>query len=111
MNRTNKNETLVEATTNDPRWAAVVARDPDADGKFFYSVRTTAVYCRPSCAARVARPENVAFYLTTADAERAGFRPCKRCKPDQVSLTDQRAREITELCRFSVVRLRGGTAR
>jgi Metal binding domain of Ada len=51
MNRTNKNETLVAATTNDPRWAAVVARDPDADGKFFYSVRTTGVYC-----ARPARP-------------------------------------------------------
>ena len=100
MNRTNKNEPLVAATMNDPRWAAVVARAPDADGKFFYSVKTTGVYCRPSCAARVARPENVAFHLTAADAERAGFRPCKRCKPDQASLTDQRAAKIAELCRF-----------
>jgi AraC family transcriptional regulator of adaptative response/methylated-DNA-[protein]-cysteine methyltransferase len=100
MNRTNKNEPLATATMNDPRWAAIVARAPDADGKFFYSVKTTGVYCRPSCAARVARPENVAFHLTAADAERAGFRPCKRCKPDQASLTDQRAAKIAELSRF-----------
>jgi AraC family transcriptional regulator of adaptative response/methylated-DNA-[protein]-cysteine methyltransferase len=100
MNRANKNEPLVAATMNDPRWAAIVARDPDADGKFFYSVKTTGVYCRPSCAARVPRPENVAFHVTTTDAERAGFRPCKRCKPDQASLMDQRAAKIAELCRF-----------
>src|SRR6266478_5503591 len=100
MNRTDKNEPLVAATMNDPRWAAVVARDPGADGKFFYSVKTTGVYCRPSCAARLARPENVAFHLTTADAERAGFRPCKRCKPEQASLTNQRSAKIAELCRF-----------
>jgi AraC family transcriptional regulator of adaptative response/methylated-DNA-[protein]-cysteine methyltransferase len=71
------------ATEGDPRWAAVVARDPDADGRFFYSVRTTGVYCRPSCAARLARPENVRFHSTCEDAERAGFRACKRCKPGQ----------------------------
>ena len=100
MNRINKNEPLVAVTMNDPRWAAVVARDPAGDGKFFYSVKTTGVYCRPSCAARVPRPENVAFHLSTADAERAGFRPCKRCKPDQASLTDQRVAKIAELCRF-----------
>ena len=68
---------------NDPRWAQVLARDAGADGNFYYSVKTSGVYCRPSCAARPARPENVAFHLTAADAEHAGFRPCKRCKPDQ----------------------------
>src|SRR5438094_449608 len=68
----------------DTRWRAVVARDAAADGKFFYSVKTTGVYCRPSCAARTPRPENVAFHLTAADAERAGFRACKRCKPGQI---------------------------
>ncbi len=57
-----KTETHASATVTDPRWAAVVTRDPQADGKFFYSVRTTGVYCRPSCAARNARPENVAFH-------------------------------------------------
>ena len=100
MNMKPKSEFLATATVSDPRWAAVAARDSQSDGKFFYSVRTTGVYCRPSCAARRARPENVDFHLTTADAERAGFRPCKRCKPDQASLTDQRATKIAQLCRF-----------
>jgi AraC family transcriptional regulator of adaptative response/methylated-DNA-[protein]-cysteine methyltransferase len=68
-------------TERDPRWSAVVARDAAADGSFHYSVRTTGVYCRPSCAARLARPEHVRFHETTADAEAAGFRPCKRCRP------------------------------
>ena len=85
-------------TTGDPRWAAVVARDPAADGRFFYSVKTTGVYCRPSCASRTARPENVEFHATTDAAERAGFRPCKRCKPDQpVGLA---AARVAELCRL-----------
>lgn len=68
--------------TADPRFAQVRARDREADGRFVYSVRTTGVYCRPSCAARPARPENIAFFDTPADAEKAGFRACKRCKPD-----------------------------
>jgi AraC family transcriptional regulator, regulatory protein of adaptative response / methylated-DNA-[protein]-cysteine methyltransferase len=83
----------------DPRWAAVVARDPSADGKFFYSVKTTGVYCRPSCASRRARPENVAFHATRAAAERAGFRPCKRCKPDQAPLAAQHAAAVARICR------------
>ena len=77
-----------------------MTRDPQADGKFFYSVRTTGVYCRPSCGARSARPENIEFHATAADAERAGFRPCKRCKPDQLSLAEQHAETIAELCRL-----------
>ncbi len=51
MNMSTKTEMLAAAIVSDPRWAAVVARDPKADGKFFYSVKTTGVYCRPSCAA------------------------------------------------------------
>jgi AraC family transcriptional regulator, regulatory protein of adaptative response / methylated-DNA-[protein]-cysteine methyltransferase len=96
---TTKTEMLAAATVSDPRWAALAARDSAADGTFFYSVRTTGVYCRPSCAARVARPENVAFHLTAADAERAGFRPCKRCKPDQPPRAEQHAAKIAALCR------------
>ena len=68
-------------TINDSRWAAVMARNAEADGTFYYGVRTTGVYCRPSCAARLARPENVSFYATREQAESAGFRPCKRCHP------------------------------
>ena len=63
------------------RWSAIVNRDSSADGVFFYSVRTTGVYCRPSCAARLARLENVRFHHAIEDAEASGFRPCKRCRP------------------------------
>jgi AraC family transcriptional regulator of adaptative response/methylated-DNA-[protein]-cysteine methyltransferase len=64
--------------SNDERWNTVVERRA---GAFFYSVRTTGVYCRPDCKARLARRENVAFHETCEAAEAAGFRPCKRCKP------------------------------
>ena len=81
------------------RWQAVVDRDPRADDVFYYSVRTTGVYCRPSCAARLARRENVRFHVTRADAERAGFRPCKRCRPDQPALAERRAQAVEKACR------------
>jgi AraC family transcriptional regulator, regulatory protein of adaptative response / methylated-DNA-[protein]-cysteine methyltransferase len=97
---TTKSEILAATTVSDPRWTAVVTRDPQADGKFFYSVKTTGVYCRPSCGARSARPENIEFHATAADAERAGFRPCKRCKPDQLPLAEQHAGTIADLCRL-----------
>ncbi len=77
-----------------------MTRDPRADGQFFYSVRTTGVYCRPSCAARRARPENVDFHASSEAAERAGFRPCKRCRPDQLSLAGQHAATVANLCRL-----------
>ena len=93
-------EVLASATVNDPRWVSVVARDPAADGSFVFSVKTTGVYCRPSCAARPARPENVQFHATCADAENAGFRPCKRCKPEQPPLAEQHAAKVAEICRL-----------
>jgi len=85
---------------HDARWDALRARDPRADGTFVYSVRTTGVYCRPSCGARAPRPENVAFHADPAAAERAGFRPCKRCRPDGPSLAGRRAAQVAELCRW-----------
>ena len=100
MNMTSKTEWRALETVSDPRWAAVVSRDPKSDGQFFYSVATTGVYCRPSCGARRAHPENVRFHETAVDAERAGFRPCKRCKPDQATLALQRVAKVTELCRI-----------
>jgi AraC family transcriptional regulator of adaptative response/methylated-DNA-[protein]-cysteine methyltransferase len=86
--------------TDDARWAAVQARDPAADGRFFYSVRSTGVYCRPSCGARPALRTNVAFHASTADAELAGFRPCLRCKPEQPPLAERRAALVAEVCRL-----------
>ena len=85
---------------DDARWEAVVARDASFDGQFYYSVATTGVYCRPSCAARLAKRSNVSFHDTAADAERAGFRPCKRCKPGGPSLDQQHAEKVAEACRL-----------
>jgi AraC family transcriptional regulator of adaptative response/methylated-DNA-[protein]-cysteine methyltransferase len=84
----------------DPRWAAIVARDHRADGAFFYSVETTGVYCRPSCGSRLANPKNVRFHETAADAARAGFRPCSRCRPDQAPLEQRHAARVTDACRM-----------
>jgi AraC family transcriptional regulator of adaptative response/methylated-DNA-[protein]-cysteine methyltransferase len=86
-------------SNDDQRWQAVVRRDPAADGEFYYSVRTTGVYCRPSCAARLARRENVRFHATCAEAEQAGFRPCKRCRPDQAPLAERQAAAVAIACR------------
>jgi AraC family transcriptional regulator of adaptative response/methylated-DNA-[protein]-cysteine methyltransferase len=72
---------LTMKTTDDARWEAVRRRDSAAVGAFVYGVRTTGVYCRPSCAARLPRRENVSFHPTCAAAEAAGLRPCKRCRP------------------------------
>lgn len=89
-----------QKTLSDPRWQRVLARDATADGQFFYSVRTTGVYCRPSCGARQARPENVDFHLTAEAAEAAGFRPCKRCKPNQAILEKEYAAKVAAACRL-----------
>jgi AraC family transcriptional regulator of adaptative response/methylated-DNA-[protein]-cysteine methyltransferase len=69
---------------DDQRWDAVCRRDPAAVGAFLCCVRTTGVYCRSTCGARRPRRENVTFHATCADAEQAGFRPCKRCRPNQM---------------------------
>jgi AraC family transcriptional regulator, regulatory protein of adaptative response / methylated-DNA-[protein]-cysteine methyltransferase len=100
MNASQKNAQRAAATESDPRWAAVVARDPAADGRFVYAVASTGVYCRPSCAARRARPEHVSFHASGAQAEQAGFRPCKRCQPDRPARTQQQAAKVTEACRI-----------
>ncbi|ACL55543.1 bifunctional DNA-binding transcriptional regulator/O6-methylguanine-DNA methyltransferase Ada [Methylobacterium nodulans] len=80
--------------------AALARRDPAADGTFVYAVRTTGVYCRPSCPARTARPENVSFYATCAEAEAAGFRPCRRCRPNEPGLAARQAEAVARACRL-----------
>jgi AraC family transcriptional regulator of adaptative response/methylated-DNA-[protein]-cysteine methyltransferase len=82
------------------QWAAVTRRDPQADGRFFYSVSTTGVYCRPSCPSRQARREHVRFHPTIADAERAGFRACKRCRPNEPARAAQHAAVVARACRL-----------
>ena len=87
-------------STDAAKWEAVCRRDPAADGVFFYSVRTTGVYCRPSCGARLARLEHVTFFLTASHAERAGFRPCRRCLPHLPPRSEREASMVAEACRF-----------
>jgi AraC family transcriptional regulator, regulatory protein of adaptative response / methylated-DNA-[protein]-cysteine methyltransferase len=82
------------------RWAAVIRRDRSADGVFYYSVLTTGVYCRPSCSSRLARRENVDFHASCKDAEKAGFRPCKRCRPNEPPLAERRAAAVAKACRM-----------
>lgn len=84
----------------DERWAALQARDEAADGRFFYAVRSTGVYCYPSCAARLALPENVAFYETCQQAEADGFRPCKRCQPDLPPKNIREAELVAKICKM-----------
>jgi AraC family transcriptional regulator of adaptative response/methylated-DNA-[protein]-cysteine methyltransferase len=84
----------------DPRWAILRARDPAADGTFVYAVKTTGVFCRPSCPARPARPENVTFYDSGAAAEAAGYRPCLRCRPLAAEGRDPQAARIEALAAF-----------
>jgi AraC family transcriptional regulator of adaptative response/methylated-DNA-[protein]-cysteine methyltransferase len=86
--------------TNDPRWVRVLARDRTADGKFWYSVVTTGVYCRPSCPSRTANPKNVQLHDTLADAKATGFRPCKRCHPDGLSIDAENAALVARACRL-----------
>lgn len=81
------------------RLAAVRAREAAADGHFYYAVATTGVYCNPSCAARPALRENIGFHATRQDAERAGFRPCKRCRPDLPPRAAREAELVAAACR------------
>jgi AraC family transcriptional regulator of adaptative response/methylated-DNA-[protein]-cysteine methyltransferase len=78
----------------DPRWTAVAARDAAADGRFVFAVKTTGVYCRPSCASRRPRRGNVVFYRAPEAAEAAGYRACKRCRPKDTRESDPALRKV-----------------
>jgi AraC family transcriptional regulator of adaptative response/methylated-DNA-[protein]-cysteine methyltransferase len=84
---------------DESRWSAVARRDPAADGRFWFSVRTTGVYCRPSCPARRARRENVRFHPSPGAAERAGFRACRRCRPRDAEFAQRHRRAVARACR------------
>jgi AraC family transcriptional regulator of adaptative response/methylated-DNA-[protein]-cysteine methyltransferase len=82
------------------KWDAVRNRDRSQDGKFFYGVTTTGVYCRPSCTSRRPLRKNVRFYDSPEAAERDGLRPCKRCKPRELEADDPMHRKVQALCRY-----------
>jgi AraC family transcriptional regulator of adaptative response/methylated-DNA-[protein]-cysteine methyltransferase len=87
-------------TISQDRWKAVCERDASFDGKFFFAVSTTGVYCRPSCASRAPRAEHVRFFDSAEEAERAGFRACLRCRPGEPTLRETYAKMIADACRF-----------
>ncbi len=88
------------SVADDPRWARVVARDKAADGQLWYSVTTTGIYCRPSCPSRTANPKNVTLHDTIESARATGFRPCKRCNPEGLSLDSENAALVAKACRM-----------
>lgn len=85
---------------DDGRWQAVLRRDEAADGTFVYAVRTTGVYCRPSCPSRPARRDNVTFHRDGAGARAAGFRACRRCRPDDDTAVHPHADAVARACRL-----------
>ena len=85
---------------DEERWAAVQGRDPGAEGTFFYSVATTGVYCRPGCPSRRPRREHVRFHATCEEAENAGFRACRRCRPNEPPLAERHALAVARACRL-----------
>jgi AraC family transcriptional regulator of adaptative response/methylated-DNA-[protein]-cysteine methyltransferase len=89
---------LNDTTSIDHRWQAVIRRDAMRDGRFFYAVVTTGVFCRPSCASRLPRPENVRFFDTAEAAMAAGFRPCKRCRPVDPPREERERAAIERAC-------------
>jgi len=81
-------------------WNAVLRKDSAANGSFVYAVRTTGVYCRPSCGARLPKRENVVFFATGDDAKREGFRACMRCEPDAIRSSSRHAACVERVCRL-----------
>ena len=88
------------SVADDPRWARIVARDKTADGHLWYSVATTGVYCRPSCPSRLANPKNVQLHDSLASAKATGFRPCRRCNPNGLSIEAENAALAARACRI-----------
>ena len=98
MTETRQPDTSRAPARDEERWQAVKRRDSAFDGKFVFAVRTTGIYCRPSCASRPAKRENVSFFSTGAEAEKAGYRACKRCRPDKLGAPDPQVQAVKRAC-------------
>lgn len=82
------------------RWQALAEKDQRSEGAFLYGVKTTGIYCRPTCTSRLPKPGNVRFFQSTAEAQEAGFRPCKRCQPNAIEPGAQRIELIARMCKL-----------
>ncbi|MCX7709285.1 MAG: helix-turn-helix domain-containing protein [Clostridia bacterium] len=78
---------IVKQLTNEIKWQAVINNNAEYDGAFYYAVKTTGIFCRPSCKSRVPSRKNVVFFHSPEEALKDGFRPCKRCRPDEPELS------------------------
>jgi AraC family transcriptional regulator of adaptative response/methylated-DNA-[protein]-cysteine methyltransferase len=85
---------------DESRWQSLLDRDPAAEGAFVYSVKTTGVYCRPTCPSRLAHRKNIRFHTTCEEAEAAGFRACKRCNPTGKGIAEHHASIVVQACRI-----------
>ncbi|MBD2158601.1 bifunctional DNA-binding transcriptional regulator/O6-methylguanine-DNA methyltransferase Ada [Leptolyngbya sp. FACHB-16] len=90
--------TIANFSTDAERWDALVNRNTQAEGTFFYGVKTTGVFCRPTCSSRLPKRDNVVFFEQACEAEQAGFRPCKRCQPKGASPRQEQVAAIAQLC-------------
>src|SRR5712692_1451415 len=88
-------------------WQAVVERDSRADGTFFVAVRSTGIYCKPSCPSRRPKRKNVMFFTSPEEAEQAGYRPCKRCRPREIGQADPQVEIAQSVCRYIEQHLEG----
>jgi methylphosphotriester-DNA--protein-cysteine methyltransferase len=91
---------IVPSSDNDEFWQAVLSRDAHFDGRIFFGVRSTGIYCRPSCPARRPRRDQVVFFRIPEAAESAGFRSCRRCRPRTASTADPRVEMVQRACRY-----------
>jgi AraC family transcriptional regulator of adaptative response/methylated-DNA-[protein]-cysteine methyltransferase len=90
----------MEAMVQKDWWQAVLSRNNNFDGMFVYGVRSTGIYCRPSCSARRPRRDQVVFFRMAEAAEQAGFRPCRRCRPAEAVIQDPQVKLVQSLCRY-----------
>ena len=98
MTETRQTDASRAFTRDEERWQAIKRRDAAFDGKFVFAVRTTGVFCRPSCTSRPAKRENVSFFPTVTEAEKAGYRACKRCRPERLGAPDLQVEAVKRAC-------------
>jgi AraC family transcriptional regulator, regulatory protein of adaptative response / methylated-DNA-[protein]-cysteine methyltransferase len=90
----------VKENVEEQYWRAVVEKDSRANGTFFVAVRSTGVYCKPSCPSRRPKRENVTFFTSPEAAEQAGYRACKRCRPRETAQADPQVEIAQRICRY-----------
>ena len=99
-NPSNSVQPLTDRLDEERLWQAVLHRDRDSNGKFVYAVRSTRIYCRPSCASRRPNRMQVVFFESGEAAQRAGFRACRRCLPDSTSAADPKTEIVQRACQL-----------